>query len=200
MELRELNNLMDTLDEVNYWLGKTSESLKIARKVLTDYLVAEEVRAGNIQVYTLHNRMDFEDWDGHPKESQGLAPREKAGPIGQLLAESLKDVVEREWEAVGLECNCYVKELDDEAQFTLRYGAHEVSCPVYHESADPVDKMHDKENKAHLRNGLGVLWPAMDLQAKQATSNKPEERSQSELPITYERAYWPNGTMRHHDR
>ena len=41
-------------------------------------------------------------------------------------------------------CNCYVMYLGPEAQFCLRFGAHALSCPVYRESGDPVDKRADE--------------------------------------------------------
>ncbi len=42
-------------------------------------------------------------------------------------------------------CNCYVSTLAPHAQFTLRYGSHETTCPVYRESKDPVDRKQDEE-------------------------------------------------------
>ena len=45
-------------------------------------------------------------------------------------------------------CNCYVKGLSTEAQFTLHWGAHAYSCPAYSPSRDPVDKIHDEEIRA----------------------------------------------------
>lgn len=41
-------------------------------------------------------------------------------------------------------CNCYVQHLSDYLQFVTRYGAHELSCPVYRESGDIVDRHHDE--------------------------------------------------------
>lgn len=46
-------------------------------------------------------------------------------------------------------CNCYVARLSAEAQFTLRYGAHSLNCPVYRPSLDPVDQLHDSDWRAY---------------------------------------------------
>ena len=51
-------------------------------------------------------------------------------------------------------CNCYVSTLTEEQRFCLRSGSHADSCPVYHESLDPVDRMHDAEARFHLA-GIG---------------------------------------------
>lgn len=40
-------------------------------------------------------------------------------------------------------CNCYVLNLDLEDQFSLHYGAHSISCPVYKKSSDPEDDKAD---------------------------------------------------------
>ena len=50
-------------------------------------------------------------------------------------------------------CNCYVSQLSEEQRFSLRSGSHADSCPVYHESLDPVDRLYDLEAKAHLGGG-----------------------------------------------
>ena len=43
------------------------------------------------------------------------------------------------------ECRCYVRRLTEEARFSLRYGAHALTCPVYRPSLDPVDRRADEE-------------------------------------------------------
>jgi len=40
-------------------------------------------------------------------------------------------------------CNCYVKGLPEQTQFSLHYGAHDVRCPAYRVSLDPVDAAKD---------------------------------------------------------
>ena len=52
-------------------------------------------------------------------------------------------------------CQCYVKTLGAEAMLSLRYGAHSLSCPVYRESRDPVDRLNDDATRAYY-NGLAV--------------------------------------------
>ena len=51
-------------------------------------------------------------------------------------------------------CNCYVSILTEEQRFCLRSGSHADSCPVYRESLDPVDRLHDLEARFHLA-GIG---------------------------------------------
>jgi hypothetical protein len=41
-------------------------------------------------------------------------------------------------------CVCYVRDLGEEALFTLRYGAHSLSCPVYRRSGDLADAINDQ--------------------------------------------------------
>lgn len=48
-------------------------------------------------------------------------------------------------------CRCYVKRLDAEAQFMLRWGAHDLSCPAYRRSGDSVDALHDELTREHLQ-------------------------------------------------
>ena len=48
-------------------------------------------------------------------------------------------------------CQCYVKTLGAEAMLSLRYGAHSLSCPVYRESRDPVDRLNDDATRTHYR-------------------------------------------------
>lgn len=46
-------------------------------------------------------------------------------------------------------CECYFQhELDLETRFCARRGVHEVWCPCYVRSLDPVDYMADEEFKA----------------------------------------------------
>jgi len=48
---------------------------------------------------------------------------------------------------VHYRCACYVSTMTPEAQFVTRYGAHELSCPAYQESRDPVDRAYDREER-----------------------------------------------------
>jgi len=41
-------------------------------------------------------------------------------------------------------CRCYVALLPPQERFSLRYGAHEESCPNWRESRDPVDRAADE--------------------------------------------------------
>jgi hypothetical protein len=43
-----------------------------------------------------------------------------------------------------MECKCYVKNLSEHERFSVRRGAHERRCPVFRESRDPVDRVHDE--------------------------------------------------------
>ena len=52
-----------------------------------------------------------------------------------------------------MDCNCYVGRLGDEALFTLHYGAHNPSCPVYRVSLDPVDIANDADTRTHFEAG-----------------------------------------------
>jgi hypothetical protein len=45
-------------------------------------------------------------------------------------------------------CKCYVRYLDAETRFVLRYGAHNPDCPQYRESGDQVDRMIDADFRA----------------------------------------------------
>jgi hypothetical protein len=51
-------------------------------------------------------------------------------------------------EAVPASCTCYVADLDAEAQFGLRWGAHGLECPRFNRSLDPVDDANDQEFRA----------------------------------------------------
>ena len=42
-------------------------------------------------------------------------------------------------------CRCYVRFLNDETRFSLHWGAHNPTCPVYRVSLDPVDRANDEE-------------------------------------------------------
>ena len=42
-------------------------------------------------------------------------------------------------------CDCYVQQLDEETRFSLHLGAHNLKCPVYVESRDPVDFANDED-------------------------------------------------------
>ena len=47
-------------------------------------------------------------------------------------------------------CNCYVKRLTEYQRFVIRYGAHDVSCPVYRESGDELDRKRDIAIRIHF--------------------------------------------------
>ena len=41
-------------------------------------------------------------------------------------------------------CKCYVRFLTEVERYGLHYGAHNIDCPQYRVSLDPVDRMHDE--------------------------------------------------------
>jgi len=57
-------------------------------------------------------------------------------------------------------CQCYVRELSQLAQLELHYGAHDVRCPVYRESLDPVDRAIDECARKLYTEHLD-LWPVI---------------------------------------
>lgn len=73
-------------------------------------------------------------------------------------------------------CNCYVANLDNVNRFTLRYGAHSLSCPVYRESRDPLDKFNDTAARNHFTKGL-KRYNLVDEIAKQIKHNTEALRS-----------------------
>lgn len=48
-------------------------------------------------------------------------------------------------------CACYVRRLDQETSFQLRWGAHAETCPAYRRSLDPVDYANDELTRSHLQ-------------------------------------------------
>lgn len=48
----------------------------------------------------------------------------------------------------GKVCECYVRSLPTLTQMELRYGAHELACPVYRDSLDPIDRRNDANARA----------------------------------------------------
>ena len=46
------------------------------------------------------------------------------------------------------QCTCWVRSASREVQYTVRWGAHNLECPLYRESMDPVDKANDEELRA----------------------------------------------------
>jgi hypothetical protein len=42
-------------------------------------------------------------------------------------------------------CKCWVRNLNEEEQFGIRYGAHSLWCPTYREGLDPVDRLNDTD-------------------------------------------------------
>ena len=49
-----------------------------------------------------------------------------------------------------MDCTCYVQHLEPEDRFTLRYGAHNATCPKYRRSGDPLDHQRDEEFRARV--------------------------------------------------
>lgn len=43
------------------------------------------------------------------------------------------------------QCNCWVRNVPEPECWSLHNGAHELDCPVFRVSLDPVDAMHDAE-------------------------------------------------------
>lgn len=58
------------------------------------------------------------------------------------------------WDKLS-DCNCYVRDLDDAAQFGPRYGAHDPACPLYMPSLGRNDARQDAEYRQ--RAGVGGL-------------------------------------------
>ena len=52
-------------------------------------------------------------------------------------------------------CRCYVLKLPLEVALTLHWGAHEIECPTYRPSLDPVDRANDEEFRARHERGSG---------------------------------------------
>jgi hypothetical protein len=50
----------------------------------------------------------------------------------------------------GEGCNCWVRDRPAEERFSIRYGAHDVRCPVWAPSLDPVDAANDAELRLRL--------------------------------------------------
>jgi hypothetical protein len=61
-------------------------------------------------------------------------------------------------------CTCYVQHLTEEERFTLRYGAHEIECPVYRESLDPVDKLKDDDARIYFLLGCTQVTEVVSKQ------------------------------------
>ena len=45
-------------------------------------------------------------------------------------------------------CDCYVSTLPPVERFSIRYGAHSLTCPAYRPSRDPVDRANDEALRA----------------------------------------------------
>lgn len=60
-------------------------------------------------------------------------------------------------------CTCYVKDLPEPDRFPLHNGAHSLDCPVYRESLDPVDALHDREARFHLSGQGTCPWCAGEV-------------------------------------
>ncbi len=50
----------------------------------------------------------------------------------------------------GEGCNCWVRDRPAEERFSIRYGAHDVRCPAWAPSLDPVDAANDAELRLRL--------------------------------------------------
>ena len=50
------------------------------------------------------------------------------------------------------DCTCYVQRLSDMQQFSLHWGAHSLTCPLYRRSLDPVDAEHDREIRQYYEH------------------------------------------------
>jgi hypothetical protein len=50
----------------------------------------------------------------------------------------------------GEGCNCWVRDRPAEERFSIRYGAHDVRCPMWAPSQDPVDAANDAELRLRL--------------------------------------------------
>ncbi len=50
-------------------------------------------------------------------------------------------------------CDCWVASVPDDKAFGIRNGAHNPACPVFRPSRDPVDNLHDAEQRAHAESG-----------------------------------------------
>lgn len=47
-------------------------------------------------------------------------------------------------------CNCWVRDRPVEERIEIRYGAHDVRCPAWAPSLDPVDAANDAELRLRL--------------------------------------------------
>ncbi len=47
-------------------------------------------------------------------------------------------------------CNCWVRDRPAEERMSIRYGAHDVRCPAWAPSYDPVDAANDAELRLRL--------------------------------------------------
>ncbi len=47
-------------------------------------------------------------------------------------------------------CNCCVRDRPAEERFSIRYGAHDVRCPAWAPSYDPVDAANDAELRLRM--------------------------------------------------
>ena len=57
------------------------------------------------------------------------------------------DLPRADWRPEGVnrltQCRCWVRNLMDEEAFAVRFGAHDLQCPAYQRSRDPVDDVND---------------------------------------------------------
>lgn len=58
--------------------------------------------------------------------------------------------------AGGTMCNCIIAKQPKELQQSIHYGAHEMFCPWYRLSRDPVDASHDAELRLRLKMQLAT--------------------------------------------
>ena len=54
---------------------------------------------------------------------------------------------------IKTDCDCYARQLSPLTQFTMHYGAHNPTCPVFKISRDPVDAKWDIEFRVQHETG-----------------------------------------------
>lgn len=71
---------------------------------------------------------------------------EKVGSV-VIACDTCCDPSPRRGEAT---CNCWVRDRPAEERFSIRYGAHDVRCPAWAPSGDPVDAERDAALRLRL--------------------------------------------------
>lgn len=72
------------------------------------------------------------------------------------------------------QCNCSIRELDEETRFTIRYGAHEKFCAIYRPSLDPVDRIHDEAARAFMDADRQTRQPEVQI-VMTTTTTRPTD-------------------------